>query len=104
MQTCGATRDRVNDPYWECDGTNLVVVIPASASLPPVVVRRDLIVLLGNPERSFMHRDGGQDFAGGDHVHLQLRPPGERAEQMAGLLRQAGWTVTPPPADAEARP
>lgn len=78
--TCVATRSPIARPQlveigWVCDGTDLVIVLPASPTLPPVVVRRDLIPYLGETEASVMARNGSPEFPGGDHLHTIIPLP-----------------------------
>lgn len=94
MQQCGALRDPVpgsRPKGWECDGADLVVVIPAGRTLPPAVIRRDLIDQLGDLEREVMEAEGGQDFPGGDHAHVTLPPTA--AEAAVGPFQAAPGVV-----------
>jgi hypothetical protein len=82
--TCYATRRPVLDRHgqlkdkgWVCNGEDLTIVLPASATLPPVVVRRDLLPLLLIDEayrRAYEHFAGrcGPFLDGGDHLHAML--------------------------------
>lgn len=57
---------------WECDGTNLVVLFEQGPTLPPAVIRADLIPYLGDAEASGLP---GRPFEGGDHIHVNLSLP-----------------------------
>ena len=71
-QACGALLPRLRDTGWPCDGTNLVVVMEATGSVPPVVLRRDLLKCMDHVTALWVAEHGWTEFPGGDHVHLCL--------------------------------
>jgi hypothetical protein len=75
--TCYATRPALKSKGWTCNGEDLTIVIPASNTLPPVVIRRDLLPLLLTDEiyRWVYGQESdrcGPFLDGGDHVHAIL--------------------------------
>lgn len=74
---CGATRPPLlgQDKGWECDGTGLVAVKldgePLVALGVPVVIRADM---LDAARVSDGIAYGSLPFAGGDHLHLTVKP------------------------------
>ena len=78
MQPCGAARPPLpgRDKGWDCEGTNLVVLLlkgePITASGVPMVIRADLYDRLAEED----YIDGRAPFPGGDHVHAMLKPEG----------------------------
>lgn len=72
--TCGATRPPLAASGWVCDGSDLVVVLPAGPTTPPVVIRRDLIPYVDDPSAEMLAKNG-EDFPGGDHFHIRLPIP-----------------------------
>lgn len=74
-QSCGATRPRLKDPNWECDGTDLVVVLPATGTMPPTVVKKSLLWHVDDAIAHWLAVNGWTEFEGGDHLHLRVRKP-----------------------------
>lgn len=75
-QPCGALRPSLRWPGWACDGTNLLQVMPPTATLPSVVIRRDLLPCIDDVTAHFLAANPWRPFGGGDHLHLCV-PTGE---------------------------
>lgn len=78
--TCKATLGMISRPTlvasgWECDGADLVVAVPAGTTLPPAVIRRDLIPYVDEATASIGTDSGWPYFPGGDHLHIRLPIP-----------------------------
>lgn len=71
-QPCGATQPRSKDPHWVCDGSNLVIVLDSSETIPPVVLRADLVPFVDEAMAGIIAERGTRPFTGGDHVHLVI--------------------------------
>lgn len=72
---CGARRKPIRKVGWLCDGTNLVVLFERSITVPPVVVRRDLLPYLDDATWSAMYDRDARPFPGGDHAHIGIPIP-----------------------------
>jgi hypothetical protein len=71
--TCEATRKALKLYGWVCNGEDLTIVVEASGSLPPAVIRRDLLPQLFTDPVYRMFRHTARPFlTGGDHLHLIL--------------------------------
>ena len=72
---CGAKwRPTVKDPHWVCMGRDLVVVMEFSprSSIPPAVIRRDLLGEVDVATANRISETGVREFLGGDHLHLVM--------------------------------
>jgi hypothetical protein len=70
---CEATREAVSPRGWVCNGEDLTIVIEAAGSLPPAVIRRDLLPQLFTDPVYRQFRSTARPFlTGGDHLHLIL--------------------------------
>ena len=90
--TCMATRSPIARPQlveigWVCDGTDLVIVLPASATLPPTVVRRDLLPYLDDASASFIPPSGAPEFTGSDHLHLRIPMPLPKPREVSDVVQ-----------------
>jgi hypothetical protein len=69
--TCEATRAPLTDMGWTCTGEDLVIILPASGSLPPVVCP---IWALAHLFRTSVATAEliTEPFRGGDHLHVVI--------------------------------